>query len=262
MDEHQIEQGLRDVLLAEPPLRVDPDRMVDAAVRNRRHRRAGITAGMAILAAAVVAGAVALTGPGQPQPASPPKPTQHQELEHEMARMAAHLRYVLPRLLPQAARIRVEYELLEPPAVRTGVQMKTQVTFTDSAGFAEFQLFIDSSKSVVNDPASWNKECAKVREHQSTEGRPMRCSATERADHSVLRFWEAGDGPSSKSESHAPVKVTEADMTHLRTDGGAVVIVNHRFDVDGKPRSRFPLTEAQEEALATDPVLVMLDPGE
>ena len=259
MNEDQIEQGLRDVLVAEPPLRVDPDRMVDVAVRNRRHRRTAIAAGVGLaVVAALAAGAVVFTIPGDPRPASPPRPTQQQEIEQEMARNVAHLRYVLPKLLPGAAKIRIDADATQLPNAPGQVYMTADIAFTDSAGFAEVTMQIGSAKTVAEVALS-DDFCASSRGKRSTEGKPLRCDTTERPDHSVLHVFEAGD---EVPDHQAPVAVNELNMSQQRPGIGQVIIVNHRYAIDGHLRRRYPLTEEQGIALATDPALIMHDAGQ
>jgi hypothetical protein len=260
MNEDEIERGLRGVLLAEPPLGVDPDRMVDTAVRKRRRRRAGMAAGFGIaVVAAIAASAVVVTAGGEPQPASPPKPTKQQEIAQEMARNAAHLRYVLPKLLPGAAKIRVDYQATQPPDNRGSVYMTVDITFTDSAGFAEVTMQIGSPKTVAEITLS-DKFCEPSRHARTTAGKPLRCDTTTLRDHSVLHVFEAGQAAGAGPGK--PIDVNELDMSHQRPGIGQVIVVNHRFYVGGQLRGRYPLTEEQGVALATDPVLVMHDTGE
>ncbi|TDP96255.1 hypothetical protein [Labedaea rhizosphaerae] len=260
MEQSQIEQGLRDVLLAEPPLGIDPDRVADAAARSRRNRRAGFATGIGFVAvAAVAAGATIFANAGQVQPAAPPKPGKQQEIDREMARNAAYLRFVLPKMLPQARDLEVRYEQATPPGEH-GAIMTAHITFTDSAGPAEIQLFIESPGGTRTTTASMRKNCVDVRKQVSTEGRPLRCTVTTRPDHTVLGINEMGL-VDIKLPDDQPVQVNEVDMTHLRPGVGAIAIDNVRYPIDENTlRERYPLTEQQEIALVTDPALVMHDP--
>jgi hypothetical protein len=259
MNEEQIEQGLRDVLLAEPPLGVDPDRMVETAMRKQRQRRASAATVIGIVAvAAIAAGTMIVTGGGEPRPASPPQLTKQQEMEQEMARNAAHLRYVLPELLPGAAKIRVEYKAIQKPDDPGAVSMRVDITFLDSAGHAEVMMQIGSPKTMA-DVALSGKFCDSTRGLRTTEGKPVRCETTKQPDHSVLHVFESGDVVSGHGKA---VEVVELNMSHQRPGIGQVMIVNHRYPIGDHLRSRYPLTEEQGVALATDPVLTMRDTGE
>jgi len=254
----QLEQDLRNVLLAEPPLGIDPDRITDLAVRKRKMRRAGTGAGIGVAAvAAVAAGAITFTGSGGAAQAPPAaQPSRTQEIKKEMDRNAAHLRYVLGKMLP-GKHFEVTYQQADVPG--NGVVMGAQVKFADSPAY--LQVTINSPKAETRTLAFLNGVCPGVREQVSTTGKHLRCEFTKQADGGLLGFAEMGLTDTGKAED-APVELNELDYTHIRAGGGSVDVMNEAMPLDDGTLSPYPLTEEQEIALVTDPALVMHDTGE
>ena len=131
MSEDDVRLGLRDAVLAEPPLNFDADALVATARRQTTRRRSFIAAGLATVAVAVAAVAVPAAlgrtqAPVGDQPVDQPvvttttsEPTVSQwpppdvepvsytadELRTRGGKMAGYLRDLLPEVLPSASKI-------------------------------------------------------------------------------------------------------------------------------------------------------------
>ncbi|OLZ58833.1 hypothetical protein [Amycolatopsis keratiniphila] len=116
MDE--LEDRLRGITLAEPPLGFDPDEVAGKAAKKARNRRGVVATGIATLA--VIAAAVVFVAPGNgPAPAVPPIPVApspsgapspapaNGDLAARKARISGHLAIALPGVLTGAMDVRI-----------------------------------------------------------------------------------------------------------------------------------------------------------
>lgn len=254
MDQNQIEQGLRDVLLAEPPLGIDPDRVADAAVRSRRNRRAGFaTAAGVFVVAGLAAGTIAFTSGTSPglAPASTPTSDRPQEPQNQVERNIAHLRAVLPGVMPDARDIKVSTDQ-EHGGTAT---MTVVVTFTDSAGPGTFNFTVDN---IAGDYTPLNKVCKpvageKLKTHP--DGTPLRCEKIRQPGGDTVVIEEDGLG---KDLGPIVPTVTRLNAIDYRTGNLAVHVWNDRILAgSGDLRSRFPLSEAQLIKLVADPAFTL-----
>lgn len=247
MDERQIEQGLRDVLLAEPPLGIDPDQVADVAARHKRGRAVGFLSGVGVLViAGLAAGAVVFTGGVSPGPGPSTgtipvaDPTGPKDPVDPAERNVEHLRAVLATLLPDAHDVQVGATW---DRGKDQPQLSAEVTFTDAAGPARFTL-------TVSDVADTLPPLGDVCENTSpgAAGLPadavVRCDKTQRPGGGTLVVMELG----SKG------RPTYLHVMDYRAG-------HHSVSVSDDGRSAGPdghaLTDAQAIALATDGAFAM-----
>jgi hypothetical protein len=256
MDQNQLERGLRDVLLAEPPLGLDPDQVADTAARKQRTRRAGIGTSVGVLAVAgLAAGTIAFTsgaGPGATTPGATPTTGQHQQVPEPepVDPNITHLREVLPKVMPNARDIKVDADLENGGA---SPNTTVRVTFTDSAGPGSFNV---TWNNIAGD-MTLDQQCETphgAKPKRFPNGTPLRCEKHPQPGGDTVVLED--DGLSPNLDGIVP-KVTRILATDFRSGNFTVSIWN---DLE-KPahshgdlwRSRFPLTDAQLIELVTDP---------
>lgn len=263
MNENEIEDGLRGVALTEPALGFDPDEVATRAARRLRNRRATIGTGLAVLGIAAATITVANNsttgqsvpgGPGQSTDTSSASTTStaSSTTTDPLARLQAHVREVLPTVLPEAADINVGAFDDSKAGLATSV-----ITFTDSAGPARFNLTVSGTTGGAIPlaercgPDEADQGDGGLLPHRRPDGSRLRCDKIPQPGGGTLVLKETAAG--------APVRVDALHATYYRSDGSTVGVWNDDSVPDRSApfRSRFALTEQQLTALVTDPALVL-----
>lgn len=256
MSEEDVRVGLRDAVADEPPLDFDPDALVASARHQAKRRRALLAAGVATVAvvAAAVAVPVAL-GRGETRVGAPPASTTTTttssrpstidpgrytvgDLRRRGQQMAAHLRDVVPDVLPKAS----EFDYGEFGGEAAGqfyegqTSVNAPVSFT--LGNARYSLFVTvwvpgtPSMSPTEVCAGSGANCEQFGER---DGGPI-----------VLKTENLGDE-------------TISTLYHFRTSGGVVQLAAYNYDMASRTPPKYmpsvPVTIDQLTRLATDPDL-------
>ncbi|MCP2165558.1 hypothetical protein [Goodfellowiella coeruleoviolacea] len=268
MDENEISAGLRGLTLPEPALGFDPDEVATRAAKRLRGRRAALGTGLAVLALGVASVAVVGNSTGADQhapagsgqaPAGQPtglstsaSPTTATPLE----RNQAHLREVLPTVLPEATDISVGAFDDGYGGVFTSV-----VTFTDSAGPGTFNVTVTTAAGGAEHMTPLAERCGPneadqgeggLKPNRRPDGSPLRCDKIPQPGGGTLVLKETAEGAPA-----APIRVNALHASYYRPDGSVVNIWNGDSTPPPNPvsRARIALTEQQLTAVATDPQL-------
>ncbi|RSN33414.1 hypothetical protein DL990_15740 [Amycolatopsis sp. WAC 01416] len=240
MDE--LENRLRGIELAEPPLGFDPDEVAGTAAKKVRNRRAVAVTGAATLA--IIAAAVVFVAPGHDPvvtPAGPPSPTTVQagpaktpkppvspkvDLTAQKARITGHLAATLPTVLAGTSDIRV----------RSVHQLRTEndwdvlvvmVGYRDAAGAERPLVITISGTEAAKLGFSLEDSCKPGRKAINgfdadiggvTSGEPVDCTKTPRADGSTVVV--SGLVPSLPAGDVEPAR----SVTMYRADGTSVAV--------------------------------------
>jgi hypothetical protein len=265
VDHNEITEGLRGIVLAEPPLGFVPDDVATQAARRQRDRRVAVGSGVAVTTVAVAAVAVAVdvtgrndVGPGASPPSSEPVATRtgpaDQDLTAEGARNRKHLRQVLNGVLPGATQIEVsEFEQAYAGEPDAWAIITSQVTLRDDAGPANFTLTISGPQAASMseplasrcDPHPADENGQPLEVPTLPDGKPLACKKVPRSDGSTVVIEQQAT-PFLGGDQQV-VQPTGYNADHYRADGSAVGIVNENPD---RPS---PLTEQQLITLVTDP---------
>jgi hypothetical protein len=261
-DNLDLENRLRGVMVAEPPLGFDPDDVASTAARRVRNRRATLGAGTATLAA-IVAAVVLLApgaGPTLVSPAAGPRPPVHVDMRSQNAINLDHLRSVLPAVVPEAART----------AVSGFVQLKDGTSDWDAAtasvGFltgknepGAFTVTVLGPEFLKRDDVTVGQACAK------TDRPAARCDKQELKDGSTLVLSDVPNLPGTPAPPGGVVTGTAnpgLSAVHWRVDGTVVAVTASALDSEvaiqlglppESPAGLRSLGETQLVALATDP---------
>jgi len=267
MSEEDVRGGLRDAVAEEPPLDFDPDALVAAARQQVRRRRALMAAGAATVAVAVAAVALPVAlgrqstqvEAGQaptttigsttttPTPSRIQWPTKDfqpaqwptDKLRTRGVDMAAHLREVLPAVLPNAS----EIEVTEFGGEATGQYYEGQTNVNGTVNFTVdgvrysivVQAWVPGGANDLVDTACSEGSCQKIGEQDG--------GVLMAVDQDLGGF--VADGKISS-------------VYHLRHDGGAVEVAAYNYELAGGPKvttATIPVSVEQLRSLATDPEL-------
>ncbi|MEU3627069.1 hypothetical protein BS329_03375 [Amycolatopsis coloradensis] len=253
MDE--LENRLRGIKLAEPPLGFDPDEIAVTAVKRARSRRAIALTGAATLA--VIVAAVVVVTPGERTaevaPAAPPSRAE------QKARDLRHLKDVLPGILVGAKDISVR----DFVQVNDWDLMTSEVKYTDAAGITrKITLTISGPVTTKED---YVREGRCDPEHMADgigpDRKPMRC--VELVTPAGIPVVISETTPKNPDQVGEPIvtgqgvsigKVVGRHAIAWQPDGGSVN-VGDLGDVGnfGSTDSGPSLTDEQLVKLVTDP---------
>lgn len=279
MDERTLRDGMHDAVENEPPMNIDPDRVVDEARRTQRRRRATAGAGVATLA--VLAGVAAIPGmtgaqqsevtPAAPKvvESSPSKaaqlplpgvvpnerekpnggeidypdwhPDQHDE---DVARYTVS---AVSAVAPNADDVRLANAHV--PYSKTGVRtLRITVGFTDAVGPTSTSLKVYPPGTVRGTPADY------CRSRPGDERTRVQCRVIPHVDGSVL--------VSSVADLHeGPKGALVRTVRHYRSNGAVVQASAYTFNPErpdpNRMRERPALDEQQLSDLVTDPRITL-----
>jgi hypothetical protein len=254
MSEEDVRGGLRDAVADEPPLVLDTDALVATARQQTTRRRALIAVGAATVAVVVAAVAIPLalgrgtttqvgTQPSSSTSAQPVRPETVprkygvEELRTRGREMAAHLREVVPVVLPEASRITVD----EFGGEATGefydgqTNVNTAITFTMNG--SRYSMVV--SMWVPGTPEALLADLCPVED--------------------PCQLLGMDDGGEVRTRTYNQGEKMITTVYHLRTSGAVVSVAGYNYDLtddgtqDHPPVG--PVTLDQLTALATDPEL-------
>ncbi|HYQ64314.1 hypothetical protein [Actinophytocola sp.] len=268
MSEEDVRGGMRDAVAEEPPLDFDPDVLVAAARQQVRRRRALMGVGVATVAVAVAAVAlpVALgrlssqveagqgpatttesTATGSETSPSPSRiqwpakdvtPVQFpiDKLRARGTDMAAHLREIMPSVLPNAS----EIEVSEFGGEATGEYYEGQTNVNGAIDFTIdgvrysilVQTWVPGGANDLVDTACSEGTCRKIGEQDG--------GVLMAVDQDLGGFVAGG-------------KISA--VYHLRRDGAAVEAAAYNYALSGGPKltkETIPVSVEQLRRLATD----------
>ncbi|WP_410602770.1 hypothetical protein [Amycolatopsis sp. lyj-90] len=245
MDE--LENRLRGIKLAEPPLGFDPDEIATTA-RKRRNRRAVALTGATTLA--VIAAVVAFATPGgpavapaaspstvapvpSPGPVKPPTPPKT-DLTAQKAKIAGHLAAALPNVLTGAKDI----EVRSVSQVRTWDILVATIGYRDASGAVRSLVVTISGTEAAKLGFSLEDSCEPGRRAVDgldadipgvTSGEPVGCVKLPQADGSTVVV--TGTVPSLPPGDVEPGR----DAIAYRADGTSVAVSTGAGDGGSRP---------------------------
>jgi hypothetical protein len=264
MSEEDVRGGMRDAVAEEPPLDFDPDALVATARQQVRRRRALMGVGVATVAVAVAAVALpvalgrlssqvdagqaptstttATTTPSRIQwPAKDVTPAQWptDKLRARGRDMAAHLREIMPTVLPNASDI----EVTEFGGEATDEYYDGQTSVNGTVNFTVdgvrysvlVQVWAPGGANDLVDTVCAEGSCRKIGEQDG--------GVLMAVDEDLGGFVAGG-------------KITSVYL--LRHDGGAVEAAAYNYELAGGPKvttATIPVSAEQLRRLATDPEL-------
>ncbi|EME58463.1 hypothetical protein [Amycolatopsis decaplanina] len=252
MDE--LENRLRGITLAEPPLGFDPDEVAGTAAKKVRNRRAAASTGAATLA--VIAAAVVFVVPGEgPAPLAPAAsrqapPTPKDDLQH--------LKDVVPQVITGAKNIAVG------DFSGYGDLKTAEVRYTDAEGRPRgINLTIAGPVSTKDAyPREGRCKPETVADGIGPDGKPMRCVELPQPGGSFAVISETApksvdewEGDIIVGQGFSTGKVATRNAIAFPSGGGSVNI----FDLgtlDDGPRGGPSLSDQQLLALILDPAFV------
>lgn len=284
MDENEITEGLRGIVLAEPPLGFDPDDVATKAARKQRDRRVALGSGLAVAVVAVAAVTFAANATGGTDTigagpsTAPTRTAPDHDLSAEAERNQRHLRQVLLRVLPKADEFKVSpFTQQYQDSPDSWASFTAEVSFRDDAGPAYFTLTVAGPQSASDfeplaqrcDPRRIGDPGRHAAEYKLPNGKPLRCTRIPQPDGSTVVVEETGVAAVGKDGNLHLVRKSGLNAMHYRTDGSIVGIVNDDMisvrlaeeygetKPDGSPkrdqRVRPSLTQQELVALVTDP---------
>lgn len=248
MDE--LENRLRGITLAEPPLGFDPDEVAEAAAKKTRNRRAVALTGGATLA--VIAAAVVFVAPGSgPAQVSPAASSAQAAPKDDLQ----HLKDVVPKVIVGAKDIEVGAF-----AAAHGDLKTSQIRFTDAEGRERgVNLTISGPVSTKEGyPREGRCEPEKLVDGIGPDRKPMRCAELPQPDGSFVVITETApksagsDGDVIIGQGVSTGQAVGRNAIAFRPGGGAVNV----FDLgtlDDATRGGPSLTDQQLLALILDP---------
>ncbi|MFI9457158.1 hypothetical protein [Amycolatopsis sp. NPDC052450] len=250
MDE--LENRLRGIKLAEPPLGFDPDEVAGTAAKKVRNRRAVAVTGAATLAM-IAAAVVVVTPRERPVEVTPAAPPSRAE---QKARDLQHLKDVLPGILAGAKDISVR----DFVQVNDWDLMTSEVKYTDTAGVRR-QINLTISGPVTTKegyPRQGYCEPGRRGDAIGPDRKPMRCeelvtpsgtpvAISETTPKNIDQFGE----PIVTGQGVSTGKVTGRNAIAWQPDGGSVNVGDlGSWDA---PQAGPSLTDEQLVKLVTDP---------
>ncbi|HET6289879.1 MAG TPA: hypothetical protein VFG15_24435 [Amycolatopsis sp.] len=262
MDE--LEDRLRGIRLAEPPLGFDPDEVAETAAKKVRNRRGVAVTGTATLA--VIAAAVVFVAPGKgPAQVSPAAPTSSAlppqirpdentprvDLTAQKARNLEHLKKAVTALLPGATDL--TFGGFEQDYPDDWDLMTASVRYRDAS--KEERGFNVTLAGVVSTKKGHSERTACPRGPVVTlpDGKPLRCEVLPQPGGARVVIIERGD-PGENLKGTTVESVTGRDAIAFQTDGTAVTVT----DLGALNALSSPsLTDQQLLALVLDPKLTL-----
>ncbi|WP_037311459.1 hypothetical protein [Amycolatopsis orientalis] len=263
MDE--LENRLRGIKLAEPPLGFDPDEVAGTAAKKLRNRRGVVATGVATLA--VIAAAVVFVAPGDgPVKVSPAAPTSSAlppqvrpdentplvDLTAQKARNLEHLQKTVMTLLPGATEFKFgKFEQDYYPAEWD--QMTASVRYRDASnverGFNVTLTGVVSTKKGYSDRAA----CPGGPAVTLPDGTPLRCEVLPQSGGTRVVIMEKGN-PGADLKGTTVESVSGRDAIAFLPDGTAVTVT----DLGALSGPRGPsLNDQQLLRLVLDPELTL-----
>ncbi|MFI6305162.1 hypothetical protein ACIBCH_25075 [Amycolatopsis thailandensis] len=261
MDE--LENKLRGITLAEPPLGFDPDEVAGTAAKKARNRRAVVATGvatLAMIAAAVVfvrpepgpvVGPAVLSTPAAPSPSSVPPPvSENVDLTARKAKLAGHLSTALPGVLTGAKDIRIR----SVHQLRTWDVLIFMIGYQDASGADRSLVVTLLGTEAAKRGFSLEDSCEPGRKTRGdfgadiggvTGGEPVDCAKLPQTDGSTVVV--TGTVPSLPPGDVEPGR----DATAYRADGTSVVVSTGAGDGGSRP------ADDQLIKLVTDPELTL-----
>ncbi|MBB5851956.1 hypothetical protein ACFQ05_01630 [Amycolatopsis umgeniensis] len=235
MDE--LENRLRGMTLAEPPLGFDPDEVAETAAKKVRNRRGVFATGAATLAVLVVA-VVVIAPEDEPAPVSPAAPplTRSEQKAWDLR----HLKEVLPGVLAGAKDVSVaDFE-----QVNDWDLMTSEVKYTDAAGVKRQINLTISGPVSTKDGYPREGYCSPGRRSSGTEA--MRCEELVTPEGVPVVIYE---GTNKMSESGR--QATSRNAIAWPSAGGSVNVLD--LGSGDSPEAEPALTDEQLIKLVADP---------
>ncbi|MEU3771015.1 hypothetical protein AB0E55_38630 [Amycolatopsis keratiniphila] len=254
MDE--LEDRLRGITLAEPPLGFDPDEVAGKAAKKARNRRGVVATGIATLA--VIAAAVVFVAPGnepeQVAPAAAPSSREEQK-----ARDLQHLKDVLPGILVGATDISVR-DFIQ---VNDSDLMTSEVRYIDAAGVKRLLNLTISGPVTTKDGYRREGRCDLGNRGDAIgpDRKPMRCE--ELVTPAGIPVVISETTPKNPDQVGEPVvlgqgfstgKVSGRSAIAWHSWGGSVNAID--LGAWDSPDAGPALTDGQLIELVTDPVFL------
>ena len=261
MDE--LENRLRGITLAEPPLGFDPDEVAATAAKKARNRRGVVATGIATLA--VIAAAVVFVAPwGGTAPVSPAAPTSsalppqlrpdentpRMDLTPQKVRNFEHLKKAVTALLPGATDL--TFGPFEQDYPSDWDLMTASVRYRDASkkerGFNVTLTGVVSTKNGYSHRTACPE--AKV---TLPGGKPLRCEVLPQPGGAQVVINEKGD-PGADLKGATVESVSGRDAIAFLADGTAVTVTDlGTLNGRGGPS----LTDRQLLTLVLDPELTL-----
>ncbi|MFE6611459.1 hypothetical protein [Amycolatopsis sp. NPDC057786] len=262
MDE--LENRLRGITLAEPPLGFDPDEVAGTAAKKARNRRAVAMTGAVTLA--VIAAAVVFVAPGRgtapvspavapassalPPQIRPDENTPRMDLTPQKARNLEHLKKAVTALLPGATDL--TFGPFQQDYPDDWDLMTASVRYRDASkkerGFNVTLTGVVSTRKGYSDRTACPE--AKV---TLPDGKPLRCEVLPRPGGERVVINEKGD-PGTNLKGTTVESVVGRDAIGFRADGTAVTVTDlGTLNALGGPS----LTDQQLLTLVLDPELTL-----
>jgi len=253
MDE--LENRLRGIKLAEPPLGFDPDEVAGTAAKKVRNRRAVVSTGVATLA--VIAAAVVFVAPGENGASLAPAAASSSQQPKPKDDLQ-HLKDVVPQVITGAKNIEVKDFVGGHGDLKTA-----EIKYTDSDGRQRgVNLTIAGPVSTKGGyPREDRCNPEKVADGIGPDRKPMRCVELPQPDGNFVVISETAsksvdmDGDVIVGQGFSTGKPVTRNAIAFRPGGGSVNI----FDLgtlDDAPRESPSLTDQQLLALILDPAFV------
>jgi hypothetical protein len=270
MNESQIKDGLRDLVLPEPELGFDPDDVATRAAKRRLTRRASIATGAGTLAVLAVVSALLMTGQGGVAPATMPD-----DIHTQIERNKRHLASVLPGMIGGARDLKIDGSLMtgervteNGPGPDLDNMVRLEVSFQGQGGPKDFKVAIraphpDPATGALfglgpacGRPVAGRQSGARVtnvdpRVPQPVEG--PKCEKLPQPDGSTVTVTSGKVPAVSRGDADA----TSISVIHYRKDGVYVGYFAVHLPVGDGPDTTNPLTAEKAIKLVTDPALYL-----
>ncbi|MFJ8910113.1 hypothetical protein [Amycolatopsis sp. NPDC102389] len=251
MDE--LENRLRGITLAEPPLGFDPDEVAGTAAKKARNRRGVVATGVATLA--VIAAAVVFVAPGEgPARVSPAASSAQAAPKDDLQ----HLKDVVPKVITGATDIEVRN------FVGNGDLKTSEVRYTDAEGRPRGVNLTIAGPVSTKDGYPRENRCdpAKRADAIGSDRKPTRCVELPRPDGNFVVISETApksmddmDGDIILGQGFTTGRVVTRDAIAFRPAGG-IVGVTDLGTLDDGDRGAPSLSDQQLLALILDPAFV------
>ncbi|KFZ80476.1 hypothetical protein ED92_24270 [Amycolatopsis sp. MJM2582] len=247
MDE--LENRLRGITLAEPPLGFDPDEVAGKAAKKARNRRGIVATSVATLA--VIAAAVVFVAPGGgPAPLAPAASSQAAPKDP-----LQHLKDVMPKVLTGAKDIQVR------DFVGFGDLKTSEVRYTDAEGRQRGVNLTIAGPVSTKDGYPRENRCdpAKRADAIGSDRKPTRCVELPQPDGNFVVISETApksaesDGDVILGQGFTTGRVVTRGAIAFPPGGGGSVNIADLGTLDDGDRGAPSLTDQQLLALVLDP---------